>query len=603
MHDQDKHYKKGALLVAVTAWLLLISFMLGTGTKADSVVHFFYFYDPACSVCEETHRDVLEPLIKAYGERIVVDERNISEMANFELMLKLEQQYQVMEGSIPEIFIGDDALIGGEEIRQRLQERIDHYLAQGGVALPTVAPAEPTVTSTAECKDCDEIHRAQRTAVASKSTPTKETAKPPIYIAFFYQPGCDICERSERDLQYIQGKYPQVRVERFNVQEEAALNQYLCIRAGVPEEIQLTAPIVFVGDAYLAGAQIRAGALEDLIQPYLNSGLPKSWANWEAEKEIAEKSIIERFRSFGLLTIIGAGLLDGINPCAFATMIFLISYLSIRKRKGRELLLTGAAFTTGVFLTYLGVGFGFLKFLTALPILDVIGKWVYGLTMLLCLGLAWGSLVDYRRAKEGRLEDMSLKLPDSLRDLTHRLIREGSRAQRFVLASLLLGLAVSLVELACTGQVYLPTIVFMLGIPQWRTQAALALLIYNVMFIIPLIGIFVLVYYGTTSQQMLRWMRRHAAAVKLGMAVLFTLLAIWLGYSLFALENGHAPATSPTARATTIQSAFTVTPAITATPFKTTPTASPSSTAAAEGPTQLTILYTADSNGFVAPCG
>ena len=124
---------------------------------------------------------------------------------------------------------------------------------------------------------------------------------------------------------------------------------------------------------------------------------------------------MQRFRSLDIWTVIGAGLLDGVNPCAFATMIFLISYLSVRKRQGRELLATGVAFTTGVFLAYFGVGLGLLRFLTALPILTTIGKWIYGLTLVLCLALAWGSFADYRKARSGQLADMSLKLPERLR--------------------------------------------------------------------------------------------------------------------------------------------------------------------------------------------
>jgi cytochrome c biogenesis protein CcdA len=232
---------------------------------------------------------------------------------------------------------------------------------------------------------------------------------------------------------------------------------------------------------------------------------------------------------------VGAGLLDGVNPCAFATMIFLISYLAVRKRQGRELLATGIAFTLGVFLAYLGVGLGLLKFLTSLPALNVIGKWLYGVTLVLCLALAWGSFSDYLKAREGRLEDMSLKLPERLRGWTHRLIREGSRARNYVAASLVLGFVVSIVELACTGQVYLPTIIFVLGLPEWRVRAVLALLVYNLMFIVPLVVVFLLVDRGTTSKQLLEWMNRRAAAVKLGTAALFLLLAVWLGYSLAVL--------------------------------------------------------------------
>jgi cytochrome c biogenesis protein CcdA len=155
--------------------------------------------------------------------------------------------------------------------------------------------------------------------------------------------------------------------------------------------------------------------------------------------------------------------------------------------------------------------------------------------MLLCLGLAWGSFADYLKARQGRLEDMSLKLPDYLRGLERRLIREGSRARSFVLAAFGLGFVVAVVELACTGQVYLPTIVFVLGLQTWRARATLALVVYNLMFILPLVVVFLLAYFGTTSQQLTRWMMRRAAAVKLGMTVLFLLFAAWLGYSLVTL--------------------------------------------------------------------
>ena len=130
---------------------------------------------------------------------------------------------------------------------------------------------------------------------------------------------------------------------------------------------------------------------------------------------------------------------------------------------------------------------------------------------------------------------MSLKLPDRLRGWTKTLIREGTGVRRFVLGSFALGFGISVIELACTGQVYLPTIIFVLGIPEWRTQASLALLLYNVMFILPLAVIFFTVYCGTSSEHLIEWMQKHSATVKLGMAVLFVLLASWLVYSVVAL--------------------------------------------------------------------
>jgi len=512
-------------------FLALLVFFLGIAVpdsvQADGIVRFYYFYDPACPVCKSVHQDTIEPLVAEYGTRIAIDERDMSDPATFEFLLALEKQSRIADPGIPEVFIGQDALIGDTPIRERLRERVEYYLSQGGVALPTVtgvvAPTKApsgaaTVTS----------------SPAPTSTPVPSSG-PPIHIAWFYDPGCDLCERKEHDLNYILEKYSQVQAQRFNAEEEAALFQYLCLRANVPEDLQLVAPTVFVGNAYLVAQEISAGTIEALIQPYLASGSVEPWAGFEEGKETAEQTIVDRFRSLGLLTVIGAGLIDGLNPCAFATMIFLVSYLSVRKRRGRELLATGAAFTLGVFLAYLALGLGFLKFLTTISILSTIGKWIYGVTMLLCLGLAWGSLSDYQKARQGRLEDMNLKLPDYLRGLERRLIREGSRARSFVLASFGLGFAVSIVELACTGQVYLPTIIFVLGLPEWRARATLALVVYNLMFIVPLIVVFLLVYFGTTSQQLTNWMLRRAAAIKLGMGAIFLLLAAWLGYSIISV--------------------------------------------------------------------
>jgi cytochrome c biogenesis protein CcdA len=530
--------------LALVATVLILAAGAPLRSSADGPVHFYYFYDPNCATCQQIHKEVLEPLLATYGDRVVADERDMSDPATFEFLLSLEAQYQVQEPSIPEIFIGQDALIGPQEIQSRLQERVDYYLAQGGVALPVVIPSFPTLgqTVTAGCPECDQLKTAERTALAGKETPTLSAeptttpvSGPVIHAAWFYKPGCDLCERKEHDLQYVLDKYPQLQVRRFDGQEQTALLQYLGLRASVPEDRQLVTPALFVGDRYLIGEDIGGRSIEALIRPFLATGAAEPWAAWEANQGTAESTILERFRSLGLWTVIGAGLLDGINPCAFATMIFLISYLGVRKRRGRELLATGAAFTLGVFLAYLGVGLGLLKFLTSLPILSAVGKWVYGVTLLLCLALAWGSLNDFRKARAGRLEDMSLKLPERLRGLIRYLIREGSRVRSYVLASLLLGFVVSIVELACTGQVYLPTIIFVLGLPQWRARAALALVAYNLMFVTPLIIVFLLAYYGTSSQQLTRWMTRHAATVKLGTAILFLLMAAWLGYSIATL--------------------------------------------------------------------
>jgi cytochrome c biogenesis protein CcdA len=230
-----------------------------------------------------------------------------------------------------------------------------------------------------------------------------------------------------------------------------------------------------------------------------------------------------------------AGLVDGLNPCAFATIIFFVSYLTLSGHKGKQILLTGASFTVGVFLAYLLVGLGFYKVLDLISeYMNILSKIVYGLTALFCLVLAILSIRDYFKTRHGDLDDMSLKLPESLRKRINSTVREGRKSSSYYLSAFFVGLVVSILELACTGQIYLPVIISMSTMPELRGRAVLFLVLYNLMFIVPLIVVFILAYFGTTSKQFTEFLKRNAAAVKIGMAVVFLSLGIWLISSLLA---------------------------------------------------------------------
>jgi hypothetical protein len=123
---------------------------------------------------------------------------------------------------------------------------------------------------------------------------------------------------------------------------------------------------------------------------------------------------------------------------------------------------------------------------------------------------------------------MRLKLPTRLRRWINRVIREGARMRAFVPVTFVAGVVISVIELACTGQVYLPTILFVLSVPKLQVQAGVYLVLYNLMFVLPLVVVFLLAYFGTTSQQLGLFIHRRAATIKLATAGLFVLLAGWL---------------------------------------------------------------------------
>ena len=114
------------------------------------------------------------------------------------------------------------------------------------------------------------------------------------------------------------------------------------------------------------------------------------------------QSIARRFSSSGLLTVLGAGLLDGVNPCAFATVISFVSYLAFVGRKDRQALLAGLAFTAAVFVAYLRIGLGVLAFLRSLAGIALAARALYLVTVASCLLLATFNLYDYYRIRRGR---------------------------------------------------------------------------------------------------------------------------------------------------------------------------------------------------------
>ncbi len=73
----------------------------------------------------------------------------------------------------------------------------------------------------------------------------------------------------------------------------------------------------------------------------------------DSEKEELLKRHADKI-TLGALIV--AGLVDGINPCVFATLVFFMSVLAVSGIRGRKLLLFGSVYCLACFLTYLLLG-------------------------------------------------------------------------------------------------------------------------------------------------------------------------------------------------------------------------------------------------------
>jgi hypothetical protein len=351
-------------------------------------------------------------------------------------------------------------------------------------------------------------------------------------ISYYGEIGCSHCDT------YLSRTLPAIadaRGVRFVVEARDIMDPegYEVCRRRLEERGRRfrTFPVLFVGNnAYQGKGAVRDG-LEAEIAYRLQYRVPRPEVPPTMDGSVAtagpDPSVVEKL---ALLPIFLAGAADGINPCAFATLLFLLSLLSLLGKSSRELLLIGLLFTATVFLTYLALGFGILNLLraaTSFEILRLLFRVIFSLGALVFGVLAIRDAVHIR---EGRSSQVVLKLSAQNRRRIHAVLRERFRRSGLLVGTVVAAFLVSLMELACTGQLYLPTLAYLLQTGSTLPAEVGALLLYNVAFVTPLLLLFLLVYFGVSSKRISRWFEARAAATRAVSAVAFLVLAasIWL---------------------------------------------------------------------------
>jgi len=367
-----------------------------------------------------------------------------------------------------------------------------------------------------------------RPAATGKPRPPAGGASGPAYLVYFESAGCPDCAEVKAAIERLRARMPWVAVRTFDLSapgDGAVLNEAMCRALSVPEQQRMLTPAVFSLRGALIGHEISEAALERLALEARGLPSPLTLVRRPEAVSTSKASVLRRYERLTALVVVSAGLVDGINPCAFAVIIFFISYLTYLGHSRRQIAAVGIVFTAAVFVTYFAIGLGLSGLLSAA------GAWsgmlrqiLYVVTACMVLVAAALSFRDGVRCLRGQTSGLALSLPESLRSRIRLTISRRARLGLTLATTSVLGAVVAFFEFPCTGQIYVPIVFVLHSMPGKAWGAVGWLLLYNACFILPLAAVFLIVYLGSSFELLTQLFRRHMAKAKFAMAALFAAL-------------------------------------------------------------------------------
>ena len=345
-----------------------------------------------------------------------------------------------------------------------------------------------------------------------------------VVIDFFGVATCQECFEAEMLLESL----------KYEIDDDVVLNKFMLTEAknqelklkyarvyDIPENQYDLYPLIFIGKDAFYPANMNPDEILTSMQNYSQEEREAKLKEIEELEEDVSQRLKDRYEQFSVMVVLGAGLIDGINPCAFVVLIFLVSYL--RWQRQGKLITVYSSLLGSWRISSIGTGLlGAVGYLRSRR-----SSCVYPAMAVFTGILAVLSILDfYRMHYKGK--KAVLELSAGLKKKTHDIIRKNARAKTIWIASLVTGVLVSFVEFMCTGQVYLPTIVYVINSAGVSADALGFLVIYNLGFTVPVIAITLIAYFSSSTKKIQEYMTstNAAAKIKLIMGALFTVFFI-----------------------------------------------------------------------------
>lgn len=212
--------------------------------------------------------------------------------------------------------------------------------------------------------------------------------------------------------------------------------------------------------------------------------------------------------------VITNGLIDSFNPCAIGVLLIYITILLGTNSPRSFILMFGGFYILATYITYFLIGLGILHVVHLFGVPHFFG-WVAAVLVLI-FGLFY--------LKEYFLPSLQIPLLSPFLSRCRMIVWNK---QLTVFSAIALGFLIGICEFPCSGGIYLATIA-MLSIKETFWQGVFYLAIYNLMFILPLVVIFLFATNKIVLAKIKGWQAKTASRTKLVAGSLMTILGIAL---------------------------------------------------------------------------
>mgnify|MGYP000864359381 CR=1 FL=1 len=330
-------------------------------------------------------------------------------------------------------------------------------------------------------------------------------------ILFFWAEGCPHCAAESKFLDKLKKENPGLAIEKYEVSRSQD-NQILLIDWSKKLNFDANGvPVTIIGNQYVLGYM--EGVTDKKIREMLATTTPATTEGevCEIDQPCADDRTNSRkinvpfigeveTKNFSLPALsIVLGTLDGFNPCAMWTLLFLISLLLGMKNRKRMWLL-GSAFiiaSSAVYFVFMSAWLNLLLFIGLIAAVRVI-------IGLVALGGGMYSLRDFWTNKEGGCKVTGNEKRRAVFEKLKTIVYE--RSFGFALIGIvLLAFAVNLVELICSAGLpaVFTQVLTMSNLPTWQYYLYILLYIFFFMLddlIIFFVAMFTLQLTGITTK-------------------------------------------------------------------------------------------------------